>query len=110
MDKNKKHLKKREEKLQFLLKIKFIIYFIISSIFLLFFWYYLAMFCAVYKNTQSHLMTDTLLSFALSLLYPLGIYLIPGIFRKRALSNSEGKKKYIYNFSLIIQNICGIII
>ena len=110
MDKNKKHLKKREEKLQFLLKIKFIIYFIISSIFLLFFWYYLAMFCAVYKNTQSHLMTDTLLSFALSLLYPLGIYLIPGIFRKCALSDSEGKKKYIYNFSLIIQNICGIII
>ena len=110
MIKSKKNLSKRAEKLQFLLRIKFIIYFIISSIFILFFWYYLSMFCAVYKNTQSHLMTDTLLSFALSLLYPLGIYLIPGIFRKMALSDNDGKKKCIYNFSIILQNICGMII
>ena len=76
----------------------------------LFFWYYLAMFCAIYRNTQSHLIKDTLLSFVLSLLYPLGIYLIPSLFRTLSLSDKDKKKKYIYNFSVILQNICGFII
>ena len=31
------------------LKIKFIVYFTISSILLLFFWYYISMFCVVYE-------------------------------------------------------------
>ena len=106
-NKSIKHLSKRAKKLFFWLKVKFIIYFIISSIFLLFFWYYLAMFCAIYRNTQSHLIKDTLL---LSLLYPLGIYLIPCLFRTLSLSDKDSKKKYIYNFSVILQNICGFII
>ena len=109
-NKSIKHLSKRAKKLFFWLKVKFIIYFIISSIFLLFFWYYLAMFCAIYRNTQSHLIKDTLLSFVLSLLYPFVIYLLPGIFRIRSLSDKDSKKKYIYNFSIILQNICGFII
>jgi hypothetical protein len=109
-NKSTKHLKKRSKKLFFWLRVKFIIYFIISSILVLFFWYYLAMFCAIYRNTQSHLIKDTLLSFVLSLLYPFVIYLLPGIFRIRSLSDKDSKKKYIYNFSIILQNICGFII
>ena len=50
---------------------KFIIFFIISFLFLIFFWYYLGCFGAVYKNTQFHLIKDTLFSFGLSLAYPL---------------------------------------
>ena len=42
---------------------KFIIFFFISFIFLFFFWYYLACFCAIYKNTQLHLIKDTIISF-----------------------------------------------
>ena len=57
------------------------------------------MFCAIYRNTQYHLLKDTLVSFGLSLLYPLGIYLIPGIFRIPALNNR--KKEYLYKFSKI---------
>ena len=41
------------------IKIKFFSYFILSFIFLLFFWYYLSMFCAIYVNTQIHLLKDT---------------------------------------------------
>ena len=104
-NKSIKHLSKRAKKLFFWLKVKFIIYFIISSILVLFFWYYLAMFCAIYRNTQSHLIKDTLLSFVLSLLYPFVIYLLPGIFRIRSLSDKDSKKKYIYNFSIILQKI-----
>ena len=45
------------------LKIKFSLYFLISFIFLLFFWYYISMFGIIYKNTQIHLLKDTLISF-----------------------------------------------
>ena len=102
-NKNTKDLNKRQEDLNHLLKIKFILYFIISTIFIIFFWYYLSMFCAIYRNTQLHLIKDTLLSFGLSLLYPFGIYLLPGIFRISALSNRKSKESYVYNFSVILQ-------
>ena len=102
-NKNKNDLDKRTKELNDKLNIKFILYFIISFIFLLFFWYYLSMFCAIYRNTQYHLIKDTLISFGLSLIYPFGIYLLPGIFRLPALSNPKNKRKFLYNFSLIFQ-------
>ena len=100
--KNVKNLNNKGEKLFNKLKIKFLIYFIISFIFLLFFWYYLAMFCAVYKNTQIHLIKDTLISFGLTFVYPFVIYLFPGIFRKIALKN---KTEYLYIISKLLQMI-----
>ena len=84
---------------------KFLFFFVISFIFLTFFWYYLASFGAVYKNTQLYLLKDTLISFSLALVYPFGIYLIPGIFRISSLKNTKKDKKCIYNFSKIIQFI-----
>ena len=68
-----------------------------------FFCYYLAMFCAVYKNTQFQVIEDTLMSYGLSLLYPFGIYLLPGIFRIPSLSNFKYKKKCLYKFSKLLQ-------
>ena len=82
---------------------KFMLFFIISFIFLLFFWYYISSFCAIYENTQIHLIKDTLISFGLSMLYPLGIYLIPGIFR--FISLKTDKREIMYNFSKFIQII-----
>ena len=87
------------------LNYKFLIYFIISFILLLLFWYYLACFCAIYKNTQLHLIKDSIISFGLSLLYPLGFYLIPGIFRICSLRDPKKNKETIYKFSKIIQLI-----
>ena len=43
--------------------IKFICFFILNTIFLLFFWYFISCFCAVYKNTQMILIKDTMISF-----------------------------------------------
>ena len=94
---------KRRNSLWNKMKIKFILYFIISFIFLLFFWYYISMFCAIYKNSQYHLLKDTLISFGLSLIYPLGIYVLPGLFRIPALSNGKNKSKYLYDFSILLQ-------
>ena len=76
-NKKVKKIDKRRKKLKRKLKIKFFLYFILGTIFLIFFWYYLSIFGAVYRNTQTHLLIDTLLSFCLSLIYPLGIYLLP---------------------------------
>ena len=102
-NKDKKDLGKRKNELNNKLKIKFILYFIIGFLLLLFFWYYLSMFCAIYRNTQYHLIKDTLISFGLSLIYPFAIYLLPGIFRIPALSDRNNKRNWIYNISLLSQ-------
>ena len=104
-DKSKENIYKRGKKLKNKLKIKFFLYFIFSFIILLFIWYYLAIFGVVYKNSQYHLLKDTLSSFILSLIYPFGIYLLPGIFRIPALSDSKDKRKCLYNFSKAVQFI-----
>ena len=83
------------------LVIKFIIFFIVNLLFLLLFWYYLACFCAVYKNTQYYLIKDTSISFFLSLLYPFGLNLLPGIFRIPSLK--ETNRECMYKISKIIQ-------
>ena len=85
------------------LVIKFILFFIICFLFLLLFWYYLACFCAVYKNTQYYLMKDTAMSFCLSLLYPFGLNLIPGLFRIPSLKKNN--REFLYKISKIIQLI-----
>ena len=99
------NLDDKEKKLIKNLQIKFLIYFIISTIFLLFFWYYASMFCAIYQNTQIYLIKDTFISYGLSQIYPFAIYLLPGIFRIPALSNGKAKRICLYNFSKIVQMI-----
>jgi hypothetical protein len=104
-NKNGVDIDKRKKKLEKNLKMKFALYFILSLLFLLCFWYYIAMFGAIYRNTQMHLLKDTLISFGLSLLYPFIIYLLPGIFRIPALSDPKAKRKLLYNFSKLLQLI-----
>ena len=108
---NKKSIDVLERKIKLLnrLKFKFILFFIISTIFLLMFWYYISMFCAIYMNTQIHLIKDTLISFLMSLIYSFGIYLLPAIFRFAALSNRNKKtkrnktRKFLFLFSKFLQ-------
>ena len=103
-DNSKINISKKSKKLVKLLNIKFTLYFIISFLFLLFFWYYISMFGAIYKNTQIHLLKDTLIGFGLSLFIPFIFYLIPPIFRIPSLSNAHNKRQYLYNFSKFLQS------
>ena len=96
------NLKQKVEQLKKCLKIKFVFYYLISFLFLFIFWFYVSCFCAVYKNTQIYLIKDTLISFSLSLLYPLGYYIIPGLFRLLALKNKNNE--CIYKISLLLQS------
>ena len=97
---NNDDLHSKKLRLMKILRIKFIWFFNISLICLIFFWYYLSSFCAIYKNSQIHLLKDVLISFLLSLLYPFDIYLIPGLFRMPSLKN---KKICMFKLSQIIQ-------
>ena len=83
------------------LKINFTLFYLLSFVFLFFFLFYLSCFCVVYKNTQLHLIKDTLISFGISLIYPFGLYLLPGIFRIPSLKDSTNK--CLYRISKIIQ-------
>ena len=84
------------------MKIKFGFFFVTSFILLWGFWYYISCFCAVYENTQILLIKDSLISFGLSLIYPIFINLIPGLFRISALKAKKGDKECLYKFSNIL--------
>ena len=100
-----KNYQKRIENTIKCLKIKFISFYLLAFIFLIFFWFYLSCFCAVYKNTQIYLIEDTIISFGFSLLYPFGLNLIPGIFRIYALRANNKNKEFMYDLSKTIQII-----
>jgi hypothetical protein len=102
-DINIKLLNEKVEKVMKILYFKFIAFFVLSFIFLMFFWYYLSCFCAVYENTQIHLIKDTIMSFGMDMIYPLFIYLVPGIFRIISLRADNKDKETIYLISKILQ-------
>ena len=101
---NKKNIKGKIIALVNKLKLEILLYFLINSIFLLLFWYYVSMFCAIYANTQIHLIKDTIISYGLSLIYPFGIYLIPGLLR--IFSLSKPKRKTLYKISYYLHKFC----
>jgi hypothetical protein len=79
--------------------LKFISFVFISFILMLFFWYYIAVFCGIFINTQLILFKDTLISLLLSMIYPFGLCLFPGICRISALKAEKKDEKYLYKFS-----------
>ena len=97
---NEIFLSNEKIKLMKLLRIKFVWFFNLSLTLLFLFWYYISCFCAVYKNTQFHLLKDTFISSGISLIYPIFIYLLPGIFRVYSLKK---KISFIYKISKIAQ-------
>ena len=98
--KNKKTIINEISQLIGCFKTKYFIFYSASFILLIFFWYFLAAFCAIYRNTQYILLKDTLTSYGLSLIYPFGIKLIPGIFRIPAIKNK--KRKCCYQLGQLI--------
>ena len=101
-EKNFKVAQKKSNQIRKYIKIKLAIFFIFSLLLIFFFWYFISSFCAVYKNTQMILIKDTLISFGLSMLYPFGLNLIPGMFRIPALRAVKKDKKTLYKFSRIV--------
>ena len=103
--KNKETSIKEGKKFLKSLKIKLIIFFILDIILLLLFWYYLACFGAVYKNTQLILFKDVIISFCTSFIYPFGLELIPCTLRILALRANKKDKYCLYKISVFAQMI-----
>ena len=102
LEKNFQVAQKKAKNIKNCIKIKLTIFFIFSFVLMLFFWYFISCFCAVYKNTQLILIEDTLLSFALSMIYPFGLNLLPGMLRIPALRSRKKDKKCLYQASRLI--------
>jgi len=89
---------KRAKKLKKFLKLKFMLFFILGFLLLFISWYYVSCFCLVYKNTQLYAIEDTAINFGLSLIYPFGLCLIPGIFRIASLRAKKKNREKMYIF------------
>ena len=101
-EKNPLLASKKSRRIERCITLKFIIFFCLGILLLVFFWYFISCFCAVYINTQMILITDTLISFGFSMLYPFGTNLIPGFFRIPSLRAKKKDSKYLYKISRIL--------
>ena len=63
------------------------------------------MFYAVYKNTQNHLIKDTLISFSISYIIPFGANIITALIRIHSLKIYTGGNQIIFNLSRLLQSI-----
>ena len=84
------------------IKIRICVYYVLSYIFLLVFGYYVACFCAIFKNTQIDLIISMFTSWGLSLLYPFMIYIATSMTR---IIGIRCKCKFIYRINQILQMI-----
>ena len=82
---------------------KYILFYILSLIFIFVFWFFLSEFGAVYKNTQVILFINTLISLAISFIYPFIINIIPCFFRFYSLSDKKKQSQCMYTLSKFFQ-------
>ena len=68
--------------------ILYIIYYIVGSVLLLFFWYFITSFGAIFQYTQDHCFLNAFISFCFSMIYPFIYLLIPAWFRYLALKKN----------------------
>jgi len=97
-----KHGTLNKENTKKLMKIKAIILFAVSALLIGLCWYYVAAFCAVFKNSQGHYLINVLFSFIVCNIWPFVTSLIPPILRRKALDNDN---KCLYKASQIIAYI-----
>ena len=93
----------KEEKIKRCLIIKYFSFYALSFIFISLFWYYLSLFCAVYKNSQLYVIKNTFVSLSISLLYPAFYNFIPGVIRIISLNNNNSVNECFYKLNKLMQ-------
>ena len=78
------------------IRIKLIIYFIVTFLFFAFYWYLISSFCAVYTNTQKIYLKDFATSFSLGLIYPFAIQLCFAFLRIFTLKEKSKARSFLY--------------
>ena len=84
------------------IKCKLILYFIFCLLIILFGWYYIGCFCAIYRNTQIILMKCAGYSLCVTFVYQIFFSLLSPSFRKCAVNSEAKDKKCLYEFSKIL--------
>ena len=85
------------------INIKLIIFFVFTFLFIVFYWYIIVAFCAVYKNTQIAFIKDCAFSFLSGIILPFIIYLIPSALRICSIKYNNCKGSiFIFKLSKII--------
>ena len=86
-----------------ILPIKYICFYILGFVSVLIFGYYIATFSSVYQNTQFVLIKNFLISYAISLVFPFIIILLPSVFRRFALKDAT--RQWMFDLSRVLQYI-----
>ena len=85
------------------INIKYAIFFVLNTILLVLFWFYLTCLSAKYENTQIYIIENTAISFGFSLIYPFVINIIPSCLRMISLNDKEKNESCLYSTSQIMQ-------
>ena len=111
MKKNKKYFVSIETKNKIIneieriykkLKIKIAIFIVMEFLLMIFFWYYVSLFCAVYKETQESWLIDSLLSLLYSIFVKFAICLM---LSSLYLSAIKYKIEILYEITMFIYNL-----
>ena len=79
------------------IKIRYIIFFGLTILLFIFYWYFISSFCAVYGNTQIIFLEDFISSFVTGLIYPFIIYYLLAACRVLSLKDKKKKRlKFLY--------------
>ena len=103
--KNIKDTEKEIPKLIKKLKAKVIIYYIMTILLSLIFFYYITAFCAIYTIIQTHMISDSSISFLLTMSYNLILSLISSMIRIFSLQKKNKFRRCLYFISWIISLI-----
>ena len=102
-EKKIEEFKKKKQSLYTKIKIRYILFFIISFLFISFFLFYVSCFCGIYVNSQFDLIRDALMSLFITAIILFYHLLFPGIFRICALRAKNKNKKCLYGFSQFLE-------
>ena len=105
---NYKKIKTAKEKVPKLiskLQLRYVIFYVITILLNLSFFYYIMAFCAVYSIIQTHMISDSLMSFLLTMSYSLILSLISSIIRIFSLKKENKFRHFLYLISWVISLI-----
>ena len=97
---NKKFFQ-RVNKVMNIITLKFFMTYSIIIIFLLFSWLYIGCFIAIFPKAKMHLIKIAIISFSISLIIPLVLYLLTSFIRKNSLKKLD--REVLYKISQILQ-------
>ena len=87
------------------IKLKYILFSCLTILFNIIFFYYISAFCAIYSVIQTHMISDSLISFLLTMSYSLILSIISTIIRVFSLKKENKLRHFFYLISWIISLI-----